>query len=319
MNGELEFEKPIYELERKLQELRKFSEEKDIDLSQEITRLEEEIEITRKKIFTNLTPWQRTLLARHPKRPYTLDYIKLLMKDFISLAGDRLFGEDEAIVGGIARFEDYRVVVIGHQKGRETRENLRRNFGMPHPEGYRKALRIMRLAEKFSLPVITFIDTPGAYPGIGAEERGQAEAIARNMMTMSRLRTPIICVVIGEGGSGGALGIGVGDRIYMLENSVYYVCTPEACSAILWRDSSKAPQAAEVQGITSMDLQKLGVIDGIIPEPLGGAHHNPQEAAENIRKVLKDALQELTSLPLDKLLEERYLKYRKMGEFVESS
>ncbi|MCD6521393.1 acetyl-CoA carboxylase carboxyltransferase subunit alpha [Candidatus Calescamantes bacterium] len=319
MNGELEFEKPIVELERKLEELKRFSEEKKIDLSEEIAKLEKEIETTREKIFRNLNPWQRTLLARHPRRPYTLDYVGMIMRDFVALAGDRLFGEDEAIVGGLARFEGRTVVVIGHQKGRNTKENLRRNFGMPHPEGYRKAMRLMKLAEKFHFPVITFIDTPGAYPGIGAEERGQAEAIARNLMIMARLKTPIISIVIGEGGSGGALGIGVADRIYMLENAVYYVCTPEACSAILWRDSSKAPQAAQVQGITSLDLERLGVIDGIIPEPLGGAHRDPEKTAQNIKKVLKQAIEELISIPVEELLERRYEKYRKMGKFIETS
>jgi len=316
MKGELDFEKPVYELERKIEELKKFGEEKNLDLSQEIAKLEKEARLTREKIFKNLTPWQRTLLARHPLRPYTLDYVKLLMEDFVNLAGDRLFSEDESIVGGLARFEGDTVVIIGHQKGRDTRENLRRNFGMPNPEGYRKAKRLMKLAEKFHFPVITFIDTPGAFPGIGAEERGQAEAIARNLMTMARLKTPIISIVIGEGGSGGALGIGVADRIYMMENAVYYVCTPEACSAILWRDSSRAPEAAAVQGITPQDLLKLGVIDGIIPEPLGGAHRFPEESAENIRKVLKKCIKELVSKPSEKLLESRYEKYRKIGIFA---
>jgi len=317
IEGELEFEKPLLELERRIEELRKYSEEKDIDLTPQIRKLEEEARKTREKIFKNLSPWQRTLLARHPKRPYTLDYVRLLIKDFILLHGDRLFGEDEAIVGGIGEFEGDTVVVIGHQKGRDTRENLRRNFGMPHPEGYRKALRLMKLAEKFHFPVLTFIDTPGAYPGIGAEERGQAEAIARNLMNMAVLATPIVCMVIGEGGSGGALGIGVADRIYMLENAVYYVCTPEACSAILWRDASKAPEAAEVQKITSFDLLSLGVIDGIIPEPLGGAHRNVEETASNIRKVLKEALKELKSQSPQELIEKRFIKYRKLGKFME--
>ncbi len=316
MNGELKFEKPIYELERKVEELKKFGEEKNLDLSQEIKRLEEEIKITREKIFKNLTPWQRTLLARHPKRPYALDYIRIIMENFMNLGGDRLFSEDEAIVGGLAKFEGHTVVVIGHQKGRDTRENLRRNFGMPKPEGYRKARRLMKIAEKFHFPVISFIDTPGAFPGIGAEERGQAESIARNLLTMARLKTPMIAIIIGEGGSGGALGIGVADRVYMLENSVYYVCTPEACSAILWRDSSKAPQAAGVQGITSQDLIKLGVVDGIIPEPLGGAHRFPDETAENIKKVLEKSIPELLSLSVEELLKLRYERYRRIGEFV---
>jgi acetyl-CoA carboxylase carboxyl transferase subunit alpha len=312
---DLEFEKPIIELEKRIQELKSSSSDKGFDLSKEIKDLEGKVNDKKMEIYRDITAWQRTQIARHPKRPYTLDYVGLIMEDFIELHGDRTFYDDLAIVGGIASLDERTVMVIGHQKGRDTKENLKRNFGMANPEGYRKALRFMKLAEKFSFPVITFIDTPGAYPGIGAEERGQACAIATNLKEMSSLAVPIVTVVIGEGGSGGALGISVGNYIYMLEYAVYYVCSPEACSSILWRDVSKATIAAELQGITGKDLLKFGVIDGIIPETLGGSHRGPEETAKNIKTTLKKALDELCSLPAEKLISQRYGKYRKIGKY----
>ncbi len=312
---DLEFEKPIMELEKRIQELKSSTSDKDIDLSKEIRFLEKKVNEKKTEIFKNITAWQRTQIARHPKRPYTLDYVNLMMEDFMELHGDRTFFDDLAIVGGIASLDERTVVVIGHQKGRDTKENLKRNFGMANPEGYRKALRLMKFAEKFSFPVITFIDTPGAYPGIGAEERGQACAIATNLKGMASLAVPIVTVVIGEGGSGGALGISVGNYIYMLEYAVYYVCSPEACSSILWRDVSKASVAAELQGITGNDLLKFGVIDGIIPETLGGSHRGIEETAKNIKTTLKKALNELCSWPVEKLISQRYEKYRKIGEY----
>jgi acetyl-CoA carboxylase carboxyl transferase subunit alpha len=312
---ELDFEKPIIELEKRVQELKSSTSNKTFDLSKEIKDLEEKVLEKKTEIFRNITAWQRTQIARHPKRPYTLDYISLLMEDFIEIHGDRTFYDDLAIVGGIASFEGQTVVVIGHQKGRDTKENLKRNFGMANPEGYRKALRLMKMAEKFSFPVITFIDTPGAYPGIGAEERGQACAIAMNLKEMASLAVPIVTVVIGEGGSGGALGISVGNYIYVLEYAVYYVCSPEACSSILWRDVSKATVAAELQGITGKDLVKFGVIDGIIPETLGGSHRGAEETAQNIKTTLKKSLEELCSWPVEKLISQRYEKYRKIGKY----
>jgi len=313
----LDFEKPLLELENKIEELKSFLSSENLDLSEETKKLEEKAQKMKKKIYQELTPWQRIQLARHPKRPYTLDYVELIMDDFIPLRGDRLFAEDKAIVGGLVSLEGQSLVVLGHQKGRNTRDNIERNFGMAHPEGYRKALRLMNLAEKFSFPVITFIDTPGAYPGIGAEERGQAECIAKNLMVMSSLKVPIISIVIGEGGSGGALGIGVGNRIFMLENAVYYVCTPEACSAILWRDSSKAPQAAAQQSITAQDLLKFGVIDGIIPEGSSGAHREVKQTAEAIKNTIRKVLKETLSWSGDRIIQQRYSKYRKIGVFLE--
>jgi len=312
---DLEFEKPIIELEKRIQELKSSSSDKGFDLSKEIKDLEKKVNDKKTEIFQNITAWQRTQIARHPKRPYTFDYINLIMEDFIELHGDRTFYDDLAIVGGIASLDERTVVVIGHQKGRDTKENLKRNFGMANPEGYRKALRLMKFAEKFFFPVITFIDTPGAYPGIGAEERGQACAIATNLKEMASLTVPIVTVVIGEGGSGGALGISVGNYIYMLEYAVYYVCSPEACSSILWRDVSKATVAAELQGITGKDLLKFGVIDGIIPEMIGGSHRGPEETAQSIKITLKKALDELCSWPVKKLISQRYEKYRKIGQY----
>lgn len=313
----LDFEKPIIELEKKIQELRGFTSEKKIDLSSEIKRLEEKLEHLKQDIYTNLTPWQRVQIARHPQRPYTLDYINMIMTDFIELHGDRVFSDDKAIVCGFAKLDNQKVVVIGHQKGRDTKENLKRNFGCAHPEGYRKALRMMDLAERFNLPVVVFIDTPGAYPGIGAEERGQAQAIALNLREMTQIATPIVASVIGEGGSGGALGIGVADRVCVLENAYYSVISPEGCAAILWKSGAKAPDAASVLKLTAEDLLKMGIIDEVIPEPLGGAHRDPQKMAEILKESIKRHLAELKLKPKDKLLEDRYVKFRSMGVVVE--
>jgi acetyl-CoA carboxylase carboxyl transferase subunit alpha len=316
MPDELEFERPLLELENRIAELRASDDTQAA--RDEIVRLDERLKRLQHKVYGSLTPWQRAQLARHPKRPHTLDLFRLLLEDFIELHGDRVFGDDKAIVGGLARFEGDPVVVIGHQKGRDTRENIARNFGMPHPEGYRKALRLMEMAAKFRKPLITFIDTPGAYPGLGAEERGQAEAIARNLREMAGLATPIVCVVTGEGGSGGALAIGVANRILMLEHAIYSVISPEGCAAILWGEATKAPEAAELMRITAPDLMKLGVIDRIIPEPPGGAHRNWEETAENLRGPLRDALWELRSLTMEELVAERYEKFRRIGVFEES-
>lgn len=309
----LDFEKPIAELENKIHELKHFIVDKKIDLSSEVKRLEDKLEHLKKDTYVNITPWQRVQLARHPQRPYTLDYINFLMTDFIEIRGDRLFSDDKAIVSGFAKLDKQKIVVIGHQKGRDTKENLRRNFGCAHPEGYRKALRMMQLAEEFNLPVVIFIDTPGAYPGIGAEERGQSQAIATNLRDMATVATPIISIVIGEGGSGGALGVGVADRVYILENSYYSVISPEGCAAILWKDGSKAPEAAAVLKLTGEDLIKLKVIDGIIPEPFGGAHRDPEKTAQNVKEVLIKDIKELKSLKKEVLLESRYKKFRAMG------
>jgi len=317
MDVHLDFEKPIIELEKKIGELKKFTDSEEMDLSGEIKELEKKAEKLKKEIFANLTPWQRIQLVRHPRRPYTLDYINLIMDDFQELHGDRSFSDDKAIVGGLAKLAGQPIVIIGHQKGRDTKENLRRNFGMSHPEGYRKSLRIMKLAEKFGLPVITFIDTPGAYPGIGAEERGQAGAIAENLREMSHLKVPIVSLVIGEGGSGGALGLGIGDKVLMLENAVYSVISPEGCAAIIWKERSKAPEAAKALNLTAQDLLGLGIIDEIIPEPLGGAHQDYAGSASNLKKALKSNLEELAKLSGSELIEKRYSKYRKMGKFLE--
>jgi acetyl-CoA carboxylase carboxyl transferase subunit alpha len=311
----LPFERPVFELEKKINELRASASE-SIDLSGEIKSAEKKLEKALKDIFDHLTPWQRVQVARHPLRPYTLDYVKLLTKDFIELHGDRHFSDDRAIVAGFAKWSGREpLCIVGHQKGRDTKENLLRSFGSAHPEGYRKAIRIMRLAEKFGIPILCFIDTPGAYPGIGAEERGQAEAIAYNLREMGELTVPIIVVVIGEGGSGGALGIGIGDRIFVLENSYYSVISPEGCAAILWKDTARAPDAAQALKLTAQDLLELGVIDGVIPEPLGGAHRDFETTAENIRKAVTQAVLELKAVPKKELLELRYQKFRKMGIF----
>jgi acetyl-CoA carboxylase carboxyl transferase subunit alpha len=313
----LEFEQPIAELEAKIDELNYVSGESDVNISEEVEKLKAKSRTLTENIFSGLTPWQISQLARHPQRPYCMDYIVRLFTDFEELHGDRHFGDDHAIVGGLARFEGAPVMVIGQQKGRDTREKLLRNFGMPRPEGYRKALRLMQMAERFGLPVFTFIDTPGAYPGIGAEERGQSEAIARNLMVMARLRTPIICTVIGEGGSGGALAIGVGDQTLMLQYSTYSVISPEGCASILWKSAEKAPDAAEALGITSSRLSELGLVDRVIDEPLGGAHRDVDTAAENIRKVLRECLRKLVSKPVDKLIEQRYQRLMAYGQFTE--
>jgi acetyl-CoA carboxylase carboxyl transferase subunit alpha len=313
----LEFEQPIAELEAKIDELHYVSGDTDINISEEVGKLKAKSRELTESIFNNLTPWQISQLARHPQRPYTMDYIVRLFTDFEELHGDRHYGDDNAIVGGLARFEGTPVMVIGQQKGRDTKEKLQRNFGMPRPEGYRKALRLMQLAERFGLPVLTFIDTPGAYPGIGAEERGQSEAIARNLLVMARLRTPVICTVIGEGGSGGALAIGVGDLTLMLQYSTYSVISPEGCASILWKSAEKAADAAEALGITSTRLSELGLVDQVIPEPLGGAHRDVDGAAENIRRVLADSLQKLQGKSLDKLIEQRYKRLMAYGQFSE--
>jgi acetyl-CoA carboxylase carboxyl transferase subunit alpha len=316
MPEELEFEKPLLELENRIAELR--TSEAPQAARDEISRLEERLHRLQQKVYGGLTAWQRARLARHPKRPHTLDFFRLLLDDFVEMHGDRVFGDDKAIVGGLASFDGEPVVVIGHQKGRDTRENIARNFGMPHPEGYRKALRLMQFAAKFGKPILTFIDTPGAYPGLGAEERGQAEAIARNLREMAGLRTPILCVVTGEGGSGGALAIGVGNRVLMLEYAIYSVISPEGCAAILWGDAAKAPEAAELMRVTAPDLLRLGVIDAIVPEPVGGAHRNWEATAANLRAALRDQLWELKSKSGEELVEERYEKFRRIGAFEEA-
>jgi acetyl-CoA carboxylase carboxyl transferase subunit alpha len=312
----LEFEKPIMELEQTLEALQKQATEQKIDLSAQIHAIEEKLETTKKEVFTNLTPWQRVQLARHPKRPYMLDYLQRMATEFIELHGDRRFADDHAIVGGLATIDQRRVMVIGQQKGRDTKENLMRNFGSPHPEGYRKALRLMQLAEKFDIPVVTFIDTPGAYPGVGAEERHIAEAIAVNLRDMMALKTPLLAVVIGEGGSGGALGIGVCDRVLILENAYYSVISPEGCAAILWKDRANAAQAAAALKLTAKDLLELDVVDEVVPEPLGGAHKNYDETAAMLKKAILKNLDKLCEVKIPDLLEARYKKYRKMGVFT---
>lgn len=312
-----DFEKPVVELEKKIVEMEEYARETGIDLSEDLKRLRKKAESLRKDVYSKLTPWQRVQLARHPDRPYTLDYINRMVTDFVELHGDRYFAEDPAIITGLGKIGDHRVLIMGHQKGRDVKENLFRNFGMPHPEGYRKARRVMKLAAKFGLPVISLLDTPGAYPGIGAEERGQAEAIARNLREMASLPVPIIIAVIGEGASGGALGIGVGDVILMLENCWYSVISPEGCAAILWRDNAKAPQAAEAMKLTAPDLLKLKVIDKIIKEPAGGAHWDPDGAAEILKKHLVAELQRLAKIPVPKLLQNRVEKFAKMGYWIE--
>lgn len=315
----LDFEKPIIELERKIDELKGFTAREDLNMSGEVKKLEAKLAQIKKEIYENLSPWQRVQLARHPRRPYTLDYVEMIMTDFFEIHGDRHFADDKALIGGLATVDGEKIMVIGHQKGRDTKENLVRNFGSAHPEGYRKAMRLMDMAAKFSLPIVTFIDTPGAYPGIGAEERGQAEAIAFNLREMAALETPIIVFVIGEGGSGGALGIGVGDRMYVLENAYYSVISPEGCAAILWKERSKSPDAAKALKLTARELLDMGIIDGIIKEPLGGAHRNPQETAENIRTAIKKDIEILKKIPKSKLLEARYEKFRSIGVYNEPS
>ena len=323
MNG-LGFEKPIIELEEKIEELKEFQQKhsdqkRKVNLSSEIKNLEEKLYSIKKDIYENLTPWQRVQIARHPLRPYSLDYIDILSTEFIQLHGDRCFADDKALVSGLIKIENQKLLVIGHQKGRDTQENIYRNFGCAHPEGYRKALRLMQMAEKFGVPILIFIDTPGAYPGVGAEERGQAQAIAWNLREMVNIKTPIVIYVIGEGGSGGALGIGIGDRICVLENAYYSVISPEGCAAILWKNSIKADEAAEALKLTAADLLRFGIIDEIIKEPLGGAHRDPQEAANNIKESLLKNLKDLSRIPKDELIDNRYAKFRKMGVISEQA
>lgn len=311
----LDYEQPIAELEAKIDELRYMSNDSDLNITEEIQKLKEKSESLTKTIFSSLTAWQTTQMARHPERPYTLDYIHRIITDFEELHGDRAYADDAALITGIGRLNGRSVVVIGHQKGRDTKEKIARNFGMPRPEGYRKALRVMKMAERFGMPIVTFIDTPGAYPGIGAEERGQSEAIARNLFEMSQLKTPIISTVIGEGGSGGALAIGVGDHLMMLQYSVYSVISPEGCASILWKSAERAADAAETLGVTSERLKGLGLVDRIIPEPLGGAHRDVDEMAERVRDALEVKLRELEALPIESLIEQRQARLLSYGEF----
>ncbi len=313
----LDFEQPIAELEDKLRELTAAGHDHAIDVDDEVGKLRTKLRVKTAEIFRDLTPWQVTQLSRHPGRPYTLDYIGVICDEFHELAGDRMYADDAAIVGGLARIVGRPAMVIGHQKGRDIKSKVKRNFGMPRPEGYRKALRLMKLAERFGLPVLTFIDTPGAYPGVGAEERGQSEAIARNLEEMAELKTPIVCTVIGEGGSGGALAIGVGDRINMLQYATYSVISPEGCASILWKNASRAKDAAEALCLTAPRLKELGLIDKIVREPTGGAHRNPRSMAIRLKAVLVNQLDELQALPIDELLEQRYRRLRSYGAYQE--
>ncbi|AFC85180.1 acetyl-CoA carboxylase carboxyltransferase subunit alpha [Frateuria aurantia] len=313
----LDFEKPIADLDAKIEELRSTSDGQAFNIDDEVARLKEKLKLKTAEIFRNLSPWQVSQLSRHPRRPYTLDYVGMICDEFVELAGDRAFANDQAIVGGLARIKGRPVMVIGHQKGRDTRTKVRRNFGMPRPEGYRKALRLMKMAERFGLPVLTFIDTAGAWPGIDAEERGQSEAIARNLLEMADLKVPIICTVIGEGGSGGALAIGVGDITNMLEYSTYSVITPEGCASILFKSADRAREAAEQMGMTAPRLKELGLIDKIIREPLGGAHRNPHSVAIRLKNILLNQLDALQPLPAEALLERRYERLRGYGAFQE--
>lgn len=315
----LDFERPILELEKQISDMKDFSVGEDVELSGEIASMEKKLIKLRQEIYTGLSRWQKVQLSRHPQRAYALDYIRMISRDFIELHGDRCYGDDKAMVGGFAYMDDQPVVFVGQQKGRDTKDKLYRNFGMAHPEGYRKALRLFYLAEKFDIPIVVLVDTPGAFPGIGAEERGQAEAIARNIREMSRIRVPIVIVIIGEGASGGALGIGVGDRVLMMEYAWYSVISPEGCAAILWRDAAKAPEAAEALKPTSSDLIDLGIIDEVIKEPVNGAHNAPAEAAGIVKERIQAALKELQAIPIDQLLRERLEKYRRMGEVDEQT
>ena len=311
----LDFEQPIADLEAKIQELRNASTGPAVNVEAEVKALQDKLRIRTAQIFRDLTPWQVSQMARHPQRPYTLDYVQVMCDEFQELAGDRAFADDKAIVGGLARIDGRPVVVIGHQNGRDTNEKIRRNFGMPKPEGYRKALRLMKLAERFGLPVLTFIDTPGAWPGIDAEERGQSEAIARNLLEMAELKVPVICTVIGEGGSGGALAIGVGDCTVMLEYSTYSVISPEGCASILWKDAAKAKDAAEQLGLTARRLHGLGLVDKVVREPTGGAHRNPRQMARRLKAVLLNELDTLAQLPIEQLVERRYQRLHGYGAY----
>ncbi len=317
MSG-LDFEKPIIELEAKINDFKKTGKNKKIDCEPEIKKIEQKIEKMKQEIYSNLTDWQRVQIARHPSRPYTLDYINLMTSEFIELHGDRLFADDFAFVGGFAKLNGQRIMIMGHQKGRDTKDNIRRNFGCAHPEGYRKAIRLMRIAEKFEIPVVVLIDTPGAYPGIGAEERGQAQAIAENLMEMSQLKTPIVATIIGEGGSGGALGVGVADRVLILQNAYYSVISPEGCASILWRSSTKASEAANALKLTGEHLLKFGIVDEVVAEPQGGAHRDPEAMAAQLKKTILKNIKELTSLSTKELLDQRYEKFRRIGHFVEA-
>ena len=313
----LEFEQPIAELEAKIEELRYVQDDSALDISEEINRLQKKSNSLTKEIYGKLHPWQISQVARHPQRPYTLDYVQNIFTDFHELHGDRTYADDASMVGGLARFSNQTVMVIGHQKGHDTKEKLLRNFGMPRPEGYRKALRLMRLAEKFGIPVLTFVDTPGAYPGVGAEERGQSEAIGRNLYVMAELRVPIIVTIIGEGGSGGALAIAVGDAVLMLQYATYSVISPEGCASILWKSAERAPEAAESLGITASRLKTLGLVDKIVAEPLGGAHRDPQTMMQTLRKSLQDALQQVQEQRLEDLLQARFTRLMEFGKFKE--
>ena len=315
----LDFEQPIAELENKIEELRYVQDDSVLDISEEIARLQKKSQDLTKTIYSKLTPWQVSQVARHPQRPYTLDYIQAVCTDFDELHGDRAYADDPAIVGGMARFNGQAVMVIGHQKGRDTKEKILRNFGMPRPEGYRKALRLMKLAEKFGLPVMTFVDTPGAYPGIDAEERGQSEAIGRNLYVMAELKVPVIVTIIGEGGSGGALAIAVGDVLQMLQYSTYSVISPEGCASILWKSAERAPDAAETMGITAQRLKTLGLVDKVVNEPLGGAHRDHAAMAQNLKKALQDALKQVSGLSTSELLEQRYERLMSYGRFKEQA
>jgi acetyl-CoA carboxylase carboxyl transferase subunit alpha len=314
----LDFEQPIAELEAKIEELRYVGDDSEININEEVARLKEKSATLTKNIFAKLSPWQVTRVARHESRPYTQDYLDMIAPDFQELHGDRMYADDPAIVGGIGRIDGQAVMFIGHQKGRDTKERVRRNYGMPKPEGYRKAQRLMRMAEKFSMPVVTFIDTPGAYPGVGAEERGQSEAIAQSLYMMAGLKTPIICVVIGEGGSGGALAIGVGDKLMMLQYSIYSVISPEGCASILWKSAEKAEDAAEAMRITASNLNEFGLVDEVLSEPVGGAHRNPKAMAEVVRNALLSSLEELAQLSTDQLLERRQQRLASFGQFKEA-
>ena len=313
----LDFEQPIAELDAKIEELRRASHGQAFNIDEEVGRLREKLKLKTAEIFRNLTPWQVTQLSRHPARPYTLDYIGAICEEFHELAGDRAYADDASIVGGIGRINGRPLMIIGHQKGRDTKTKVRRNFGMPRPEGYRKALRLMKMAERFGLPLLTLIDTPGAYPGVGAEERGQSEAIARNLLEMAELKVPVICTVIGEGGSGGALAIGVGDRTIMLQYATYSVISPEGCASILWKSADKAKEAAEALGITAPRLKELGLVDKVVREPLGGAHRNPKSMAVRLKAVLLNQLDELEALTLPDLLAQRYQRLRQYGAYQE--
>ena len=315
----LDFEQPIIELERKIGELQRLTRDhKKVNLTSELQTMQQKLEALRKETYSRLTPWQRVQIARHPQRPFTLDYVEHICAGFIELHGDRLFSDDRALIGGFAAVDGRPILVLGHQKGRDTKENLRRNFGSAHPEGYRKALRLMQLAEKRSVPIIVFVDTPGAYPGVGAEERGQAHSIAYNLREMMRLATPILVIVIGEGGSGGALGIGIGDRVCMLEHAYYSVISPEGCAAILWKDRKRAPDAAEALKLTSQDLLKMGFVDEVIPEPLGGAHRDPEAAAHAVHRTITSFLKETHNVQPTTLLQQRYERFRRYGVFSDA-